>query len=140
MINLKEKKSKKTQWVSLFIDNNAVVYFDSFGIEYIPQEVLKKIEDKSITHNLYIIQDDDSIMGGFYCIAVIEYMIPRKNLLDYINLFSPNLSALKVNDKYGKSRFRSIEIDKTRSCFLQEIKYHDLMSEKHKKVQGFKLL
>ena len=66
MINLKEKKSKKTQWVSLFIDNNAVVYFDSFGIEYIPQKVLKKIKDKSISHNLHIIQDDDSIMCGFF--------------------------------------------------------------------------
>ena len=31
-------------------DRNTAAYFDSFGIEYIPQEVLKKIKDKSITH------------------------------------------------------------------------------------------
>ena len=30
------KKSKGTHCVSLFIDRNAAVYFDSFGIEYIP--------------------------------------------------------------------------------------------------------
>ena len=36
------KKSKATHWVSLFIDRNTVVYFDSFGIEYIPQEELNQ--------------------------------------------------------------------------------------------------
>ena len=41
-INLNDKKSKETYWVSVFIDRNAVVYFDSFGTEYIPLEVLNK--------------------------------------------------------------------------------------------------
>ena len=36
------KKNKATHWVSLFIDKNTAVYFDSFGIEYDPQEVLSK--------------------------------------------------------------------------------------------------
>ena len=42
-------------------------------------------------------QDNESIMCGFYCIAFIEYMLVGKTLLDYINLFSPN--AYKKNDK-----------------------------------------
>ena len=67
-----------------------VVYLDSFRIEYIPQEVLNKIKHKSITLNIFRIQDDDSIMCGFYCITFIEYMIAGKTLLDYINLFSAN--------------------------------------------------
>ena len=62
------------------------VYFDSFGIEYIPQEVLSKIKDKSTMHNILRIQNDDSIMSGFYCIALIEYMLAGKTLLDYTNL------------------------------------------------------
>ena len=41
---------------------NLAIYFHSFGIEYIPQEVLNKIEDKSITHNIFKIQDNESIM------------------------------------------------------------------------------
>ena len=32
-------KSKGTHWVSLFIDRNTAVYFDSFGIEHITQEI-----------------------------------------------------------------------------------------------------
>ena len=38
VINLDGKKSKGTHWVSLFIDRNTVVYFDSFEIKYIPQK------------------------------------------------------------------------------------------------------
>ena len=41
MKNLDDKKSKETYWVSSFIDRNTAVYFDSFGIKYIPQKVLK---------------------------------------------------------------------------------------------------
>ena len=65
MINLDDNQSKGTHWFSLFIDRNTAMYFDSFGIEYIPQEVFNKIENNSITHNISGIQDDDSIMCGF---------------------------------------------------------------------------
>ena len=75
---------KKTHWVSLFINKNITVYFDSFGIEYIPQEVLNEIRDKSITHNMVRIQDDKSIMCRFYWIAFIEYMLARKYIFENI--------------------------------------------------------
>ena len=48
VINLDDKNSKWTHWVSWFTDRNTAVYFDSFEIEYIIQEVLNKIRDKSI--------------------------------------------------------------------------------------------
>ena len=65
MINLDGKQSKGTHWVSLFIDKNTALYFDSFGIEYIPQEVLNKIRDKFITHNIFRTQDNDLIRVDF---------------------------------------------------------------------------
>ena len=37
VINLDDKQSKRIHWVSLFIHKNTAVYFDSLGIEYIPQ-------------------------------------------------------------------------------------------------------
>ena len=88
VINLNDKNSKKAHCVWVFIDKNVVLYFDSFGIQYIPPEVLNKIIDKSITHNLFRIQDNESIMCGFYCIAFIEYMSSGKTLLDSTDLFS----------------------------------------------------
>ena len=51
--------------------------------------ILNKIRDKSITHNIFTIQDNDSIMCGFYSIAFKEYMLAGKSLLDYTNLFFP---------------------------------------------------
>ena len=73
------------------------MYFDSFQIEYIPQEEWNKIKDKPITQKTFRIQDNESIMCGFYCISFIEYMLAGKSLLDYTNLFSP--SEYKKNDK-----------------------------------------
>ena len=73
--------------INYFINRN------SFGIEYIPLEVLNKIKDKSITQNIFRMQDNDSVMCGFYCISFIKYMLVGKILLDlfnFINLFSLN--------------------------------------------------
>ena len=85
------------RWVSLFIDRNTTVYFDSFGTEYIPLELLNKIRAKSVTLNIFRIQDNECIICGFYCNAFIEHMLAGKILLHYTNLFSPN--SYKKNDK-----------------------------------------
>ena len=90
MINLDNKKGNWTHWFSLFINRNTAVYFDAFGIEYIPQEVFNKIKHKSITHNIFRIQDNDSIICIFYCIVFIEFMLAWKTLLGYTNLFYSN--------------------------------------------------
>lgn len=84
------------------------MYFDSFGIEYIQKEVLGKIKDKSITHIIFIIESDNSIMCGFYCITLIEYMIAKKTLLDYTNSFSPN--DYQVNDEVIYKYFKEFKL------------------------------
>ena len=71
VINLDDKKSKGKIPISIFIVRNTVAYFDSFGVEHIPQEVLNKTKHKSINHNIFRIQDNDFIMCGFYCIAFV---------------------------------------------------------------------
>ena len=52
-------------------------------------------------------QDKESFMCGFNCIAIIEYAVAGKNLLDYANLFYPN-ELNKKNDniiyKYFKGK------------------------------------
>ena len=42
IIKLDDKNSKGTHWISLFIDRNAAVYFESFEIEYISQNIFLK--------------------------------------------------------------------------------------------------
>ena len=109
MINFNDKRSKGAPWFLLFIDRNTAVYFGFFGIEHIPQEVLKKIKNKSITQNIFRIQDDDSIMCRFYCIAFMEYMLPGKALLDYTNSFSAN--DYKNNDKIMYKYFKDKNLE-----------------------------
>ena len=65
VINLTDRNSIGTYLVSLFIDRITAVYFDSFGIEHISQEVLNKIRDKSITHNIFRIQDMNLLCVDF---------------------------------------------------------------------------
>ena len=52
--------------------------FILLGIEYVPQELLKKIKYKKMTHSIFRIQE--SVMCGFYCIAFIEYILAEKTL------------------------------------------------------------
>ena len=80
--------------------NNEAIYFDSFGVEYIPKEMIKKIKNKNIKSNIFRIQDNNSIMCGYFCILFIEYMLNNKTLTDYTNLFSPY--DFKKNDEIIK--------------------------------------
>ena len=60
VINLHDKQGKGARWVLLFIDPDTDVYFDPCEIECVSQEILSKIKDKSITHNIFRKQFDDS--------------------------------------------------------------------------------
>ena len=90
VINLDEYHDIGTHWVALYVNNKIVTYFDSFGVEHIPKEIMKFIVCKKIIANMYRIQAYDSIMCGYFCIGFINFMFNGKSLKDYTNLFSPN--------------------------------------------------
>ena len=83
---------------------NNIVYFDSFGVEHIPKEIKKLIENKNIITNIYGIQTYNSIMCRYFCIGFIAFMLKGKSLLDYTNLFSPN--DYEKNDKIRLKYFQ----------------------------------
>ena len=90
IVNLDEYDDIGTHWVALYHDKNTAVYFDSFGIEHIPDEIMKFVlKNKEIKTNIFRIQAYDSIMCGYFCIGFIDYMIKGKDLIDYTNIFSP---------------------------------------------------
>ena len=51
-MNLNDKQSKVTHCVSLFIDENTILYFGSLGTEYVPQQVLGKFKDTLIIQSI----------------------------------------------------------------------------------------
>ena len=95
VINL-YKQNEGAHGDSLLVDRNTAVYFDCFGIEYIPQEIFIKINDTSIIHNRFRIQDDDSVMCmcRFYLIAFKKYMFAGKTLIGYTIFFL--LTTIKI--------------------------------------------
>ena len=104
VINLDEYEDAGTHWIALYVKNKKVVYFDSFGVEHVPKEIIKFIKNKDIIANIFRLQACDSIMCGYYCIEFINYMLKRKTLLDYTNLFSPD--DFKKNDQVIKRIFK----------------------------------
>ena len=89
VINLDEKKDTGTHWIALFCNRNEIVYFDSFGVEHIPEEIKEFIGNKNIKANIYRVQANNSIMCGYFCIGFIDFMLAEKTLIDNTNLFSP---------------------------------------------------
>ena len=90
VINLDEYSDIRTHWNALYVLNNNVTYFDSFGVEHIPKEIKKFIANKNIKTNIFRIQAYDSIMCGYFCIGFIDFMFAGKTLTEFSNLFSPN--------------------------------------------------
>ena len=89
VINLDEHKDTGTHWLALFCKKNEIVYFDSFGVEHIPEEIKKFIGNRNIKANIYRVQATNSVMCGYFCIRFIDFMLASKTLIDYKNLFSP---------------------------------------------------
>ena len=90
VINLDEYCDIGTHWVALYVNNKTIIYFDSFGNEHIPKEIMKFIGNKNIITNIFRIQAYDSIMCGYFGIGFINFMFNGSNLTDYTSLFSPN--------------------------------------------------
>ena len=90
IINLNEYSDIGTHWVALYVQNNDVTYFDSFGVEHIPKEIRTFISNKNIKTNIFRIQAYHSIMCGFFCIGFINFMLAGKALTEFRNLFPTN--------------------------------------------------
>ena len=48
VINLDEYADVGTHWIALYVKNNEVIYFDSFGVEHVPKEVKRLVANKDI--------------------------------------------------------------------------------------------
>ena len=94
------------------MQNNNVIYFDSFGVEHIPKEIKAFINNNNNNNNnnknirnIFRIQAYDLIMCGYFCIGFIDFMLAGKTLTEYTNLFSPN--NFKKNDDIILNYFMS---------------------------------
>ena len=103
VINIDEHSDIQTYWIALYGNNKTVAYFDSFGVEHIPKEFKKLINNKNIIANFFRLQAYDSVVCGYFCIGFIDFMLKGNNLTDFTNRFSPN--NFKKNDDIILSYF-----------------------------------
>ena len=96
VIKLDEYSVIGTHWIALNVLNNNVIYFDGFGVVYIPKEIKTFFINKNIKTNTFRIQSHDSVMCGYFCFKFIDFMLKGKRLIDFTNLFSPK--NFKKND------------------------------------------
>ena len=89
VINLDEYADAGTHWIALFCNKNEMVYFDNFGVEHVPEEIKKFIGNKTIKANIFLIEANNSVMCGYFCIGFTDFMLAGKKLTVYTNLFSP---------------------------------------------------
>ena len=87
----------------MYVYNDDVTYFDSFGAEHIPKEITTFINNKNIKTNIFRIRAYDPVMCGYFCIGFINFMLKGKTLTNFMNLFSPN--DFKKNDDIILSLF-----------------------------------
>ena len=64
------------------MNSNKVTYFDSFGVENIPKEIMIK---KNIKTNIC------RVICGCFCIRFFYFMLNSNRLTDFTNLFSAKI-------------------------------------------------
>ena len=163
VINIDEYKNTGTHWVALFVKPKYTVNFDSFGIENIPKEINKFINNDTtkssaiarIKSNIFRIQAYDSIMCGYFFIEFNNYMLKGKTLSDLpiyfllmtlkrtIKLLKEYLrmNNLNVIELTNVSKFRLDEINKIRDYFNSDIKERkDIIKKLNKYLVSFDYL
>ena len=104
VINLDEYPVVGKHWIALYVENNEVIYFDSFGVEHVLKEIKRFIGHKNTKTNIFRIQADNSIRCGYFCIGFIDFMHAGKSLINFTSFFSPY--DFKKNDKIILNYFR----------------------------------
>ena len=104
VINLDEYADVGTHWIALFGNRNEIVYFNSFGVEHVPEEIKKFIGNKNIKANISRVQANDSIMCGYFYNGFIDFMVAGKKLNDLTSFFSSN--NFEKNDDIILSYFK----------------------------------
>ena len=104
VINLDEYADVGTHWIALFCNRNEIVYFDSFGVEHVPEKIKEFVGNKNIKASIFRVQANDSVMCGYYFIGFIDFMLAGKKLIYFTNMFSPH--DFEKNDDIILSYFK----------------------------------
>ena len=89
VINLDEYADAGTHWIDLFCNRSEIVYFDSFGVERVPEEIKELVGNKNIIANIFRVQANDSVICGYFGIGFIDFMLAGKKQTGFTSMCSP---------------------------------------------------
>ena len=90
VINLDEYADVGIHWIALFCNRNEILYFDSFVVEHVPEEIKKNCWEWEHNSNIFQVQANNSVICRYFCIGFIDFMLAGKKLTDYTSLLSPH--------------------------------------------------
>ena len=91
IFNLQNSKEPGSHWVSLSRNNKNIFIFDSFGIGYIPKNIINIYKKFNIITNIYRILHINSNLCGLFSILFCLYKVNTKNkFIEFLNMFNVN--------------------------------------------------
>ena len=75
VINLDEYGDVGTHWIALFCNRSEIAYFDSFGVEDVPEVVKEFVRNKNIIANIFQVKANNSVMHGYFYIGFTDFML-----------------------------------------------------------------
>ena len=112
----------------MYVNDNNVTCFDSFGVQHIPKEIKKFIENENIIANIYRIQTYDSIKCGYFCIGFIDFMLKSKSISVYKKII---FSWWLWEERWNNTKIFSIE--------SKQIKMYRNVCNKYRKFKKSKI-
>ena len=78
----------KTWWICrcrhtldcFFCNRNEIVYFGSFGVEHVLEEIKEFIGNKNIKATIFRIQANDSVIWDYFCRGFTDFMLAGKKI------------------------------------------------------------
>ena len=105
--NLEPSYLGGSHWVSTYVKDNVINYFDSFGL--LPfQELVDHAKRKNLTllHQNQQIQNLYTTTCGYYCLYFLNEMHKGRDYFDLLSVFSNDTNK---NEKFIENYFRRLE-------------------------------
>ena len=87
VINLDEYSDIGTHWIALYVPNNDVTFLVVLECNIFQKKLKTFARNKNMKTKILRIQAYDSIMCGYFSIVFINFILARKTLTDFTNIF-----------------------------------------------------
>ena len=100
IVNLANSNDVGTHWIAMKFYNKKLIYFDSYGISFIPDIIKNQYSNFKIITNIYRIQSNSSNECGKFCIMFVQSNIKMNQIILNFYFNSIKIILKKMIYKY----------------------------------------